>query len=57
MPIEPPWPIKVLTLLRDAMVVLRRAEQADPHNPAIGALAADVEATIAKLEALARSQA
>ena len=56
MPITPPWPIEVLTLLREAMVVLRRAEQADPRNPAIVAVAGDVGAAIAKLEPLVRSQ-
>jgi hypothetical protein len=56
MPITPPWPIEVLNLLREAMAVLHRAEQADPRDPAVVAVAGDVGAAIAKLEPLARSQ-
>jgi hypothetical protein len=54
MPLIPPWPIEVAVLLRAAEAVLRRAEQADPRDPAVGAMAADVTAMLAKLEALAR---
>jgi hypothetical protein len=57
MPLEPPWPVEVLDLLRAAQVVLQRAQKTDPRDPAIGAITTDVDAAVAKLEALTRSQA
>jgi hypothetical protein len=60
MPLEPPVPldlslaIEALVFLRAAQAVLRRAEQADPPDHTLGAVAADVDAAIAKIEAIAR---
>jgi hypothetical protein len=56
MPLIPPWPIDVLTQLRTIQTVLQRAKQMEPRDPAIDAVAGDVAAAIAKLEALGYSQ-
>ena len=55
MPLEPPWPLAVLDNLRAALDVLRRQAEANPHQLAIAAAAADVEAAIRKLEPIAKA--
>jgi hypothetical protein len=55
MPIEPPWPDKLLEQLRAIRVELQHRAAAAPQNTAIPAITADVEAAIAKLEPLVKS--
>lgn len=56
MPLEPPWPMEVLDLLRAASALLQRAREANPRDPAIDSVTADIDAAISKLGPLARSQ-
>jgi len=60
MPLEPPFPIippfiEAIVLLRAAQAALARTEATDPRSSATAAVAGDVGAALAKLEALTAS--